>query len=321
MQNEVMVSICCITYNHAKYIRQALDGFLMQKTNFKYEILIHDDASTDETADIIREYENKYPDIIKPIYQTVNQYSQGIKLSKYNYERVKGKYIAECEGDDYWCDENKLQKQVDYMEKNPECSFCFHNAYILDNKKGKYKKFISKNRKFYKKSNTYTMGELELLQFIPTASFLYRSENFKKMPDWFYEYNISDLPLKLIMTSFGYAYYVDEIMSVYRTNIGASATDTIKNDRIKNLQHWENVKNIINDIDSYTNRKYSKELDISRKYIDINILKAQERYKEIIKNKSYRRLLTYKENIKIVIKIVSPKLYTYLKKIKNGRKR
>ena len=120
MNSDVLVSICCITYNHAPYIRQCLDGFIMQKTNFKYEILIHDDASTDGTADIIREYEAKYPDIFKPIYQTENQYSKGKNISAtYNWPRAIGKYIAQCEGDDYWTDPLKLQKQVDFLEANP----------------------------------------------------------------------------------------------------------------------------------------------------------------------------------------------------------
>jgi glycosyltransferase involved in cell wall biosynthesis len=121
MTNDPLVSICCITYNHEKYIQQCLEGFLIQKTTFLFEILIHDDASTDRTADIIREYETKYPDIIKPIYQTENQYSKGVIVSAvYNWPRAKGKYIALCEGDDYWIDSYKLQKQVDFMEANPE---------------------------------------------------------------------------------------------------------------------------------------------------------------------------------------------------------
>lgn len=122
-----LVSICCATYNHAPYIRQCLDGFVMQKTNFPVEILIHDDASTDGTQDIIREYEQRYPDIIKPIYQTKNQYSKGVKVSLvYNYSRARGKYIALCEGDDYWTDPYKLQKQVDFLESHPDYVMCSH---------------------------------------------------------------------------------------------------------------------------------------------------------------------------------------------------
>ena len=129
-----LVSISCITYNHAPYIRECLEGFLMQKTNFPFEILIHDDASTDGTADIIREYEAKYPDIIKPIYQTENQYSKGVRRINelYNFSRAQGKYIALCEGDDFWTDPNKLQIQFDFMESHPDYSLCMHGRYNLD---------------------------------------------------------------------------------------------------------------------------------------------------------------------------------------------
>ncbi len=120
-----LVSISCITYNHENFIRAALEGFLMQETTFPVEILIHDDASTDETAAIIREYQQKYPDLIFPIYQTENQHSKGIKISAtYQFPRARGKYIALCEGDDYWIDPLKLQKQVDFLEANHEYGIC-----------------------------------------------------------------------------------------------------------------------------------------------------------------------------------------------------
>lgn len=127
--NTPLVSICCITYNHAQFIRKCLDGFLMQKTDFPIEILIHDDCSTDGTTEIVREYEAKYPDLIFPLYEEENQYQQGkaAEIDFYNYRRARGKYIAYCEGDDYWTDPLKLQKQVDFMEANPEYSVCFHN--------------------------------------------------------------------------------------------------------------------------------------------------------------------------------------------------
>lgn len=118
MSNEVVVSAYCLAYNHEKYIKSALEGFVSQKTDFKYEVFVHDDASTDKTADIINQYAKRYPNIIKPILQKENQYSKGVDISQeIIFPRMKGKYVAICEGDDYWCDNNKLQKQVDFLEK------------------------------------------------------------------------------------------------------------------------------------------------------------------------------------------------------------
>ena len=140
-KSKILVSICCITYNHAPFIRKALDGFLMQEppTGVSadepwYEILIHDDASTDGTTEIIKEYAAKYPNKIFPLYETENQYSKvgtsGIDF--FNYNRAKGRYIAYCEGDDYWTDAHKLQKQVDFMDAHPDYSICFHNFKTYD---------------------------------------------------------------------------------------------------------------------------------------------------------------------------------------------
>lgn len=143
-QEEIVVSICCITYNHAKFVKYALEGFLMQKTNFRYEIIIHDDASTDNTKDIIEKYKKKYPDLIRTIYQSENQYSQGKPFIENTFEIAKGKYLAICEGDDYWIDEKKLQKQVDFLEKNLEYSATYHNVVVVDknNRWNKQKQYI-----------------------------------------------------------------------------------------------------------------------------------------------------------------------------------
>ena len=124
---DIMVTIYCTAYNHESYIRQCLDGFVMQKTNFKFEAIVHDDASTDNTANIIREYASKYPDIIKPIYQTENQYSKHDgTIRRLFHKNTRGKYVAMCEGDDYWTDPLKLQKQVDFLESHPGYVMCSH---------------------------------------------------------------------------------------------------------------------------------------------------------------------------------------------------
>ncbi len=128
-----LVSVCCITYNHEQYINGAIEGFLKQETKFPIEIIIHDDASTDKTADIIREYKKKNPGLIFPIIQEENQWSKGIRPSPtYVWPRVRSKYIALCEGDDYWTDPDKLQKQVDFLEANPEYVVCYHNSDVVN---------------------------------------------------------------------------------------------------------------------------------------------------------------------------------------------
>jgi len=132
MDSEICVSVVCTAYNHKKYIRAALESFVMQQTNFKYEVLIHDDASTDGTTDIIREYEKKHPNLIRVVYQKENQYSKGILIPEtFLYPLARGRYIAICEGDDYWIDPHKLQKQFDMLEKHPDVDICTHSAICI----------------------------------------------------------------------------------------------------------------------------------------------------------------------------------------------
>lgn len=145
--SKLLVSICCLAYNHENFIRDCLDGFIIQKTDFDFEILIHDDASTDKTADIIKEYEALFPKIIKPIYQSENQYSKGIGVSaNFNFPRAKGKYIALCEGDDYWIDPYKLQKQVDFLEVNSDYGLVCTDFSILEQSTGKIQESLFKNQ-------------------------------------------------------------------------------------------------------------------------------------------------------------------------------
>lgn len=137
-----LVSICCITYNHAPYIRQCLEGFLMQKTTFPFEIIINDDCSTDGTTEIIKEYANKYPDLFVPIFHEENQYQKGVRgiYAKFVYPKVRGKYIALCEGDDYWIDPLKLQKQVDFLESHPDYGLVYGGAKVFYQSRNEYGK-------------------------------------------------------------------------------------------------------------------------------------------------------------------------------------
>jgi glycosyltransferase involved in cell wall biosynthesis len=128
-----LLSVVCNFYNHAKFASEAIESFLMQKTNFEYELLLLDDFSKDGTDEIIRYYEKKFPDKIRAIYNKENQGSKGVNnWIKYQFPRAKGKYIALCDGDDYWTDQFKLQKQVDFLEQNSKCSYIFTNKKILN---------------------------------------------------------------------------------------------------------------------------------------------------------------------------------------------
>lgn len=213
-----LVSICSITYNHAPYIRECIDGFLMQKTNFPIEIIINDDCSNDGTTEIIKEYAAKYPNIIHPIYHDENQYQKGIRgmFQKFVIPHARGKYIALCEGDDYWTDPLKLQKQVDFLESHPTFSLCFHNAHtkMLDG---------SINDTIYNISGTREYTSSEILQnwTIPTASVVYRSGAIDNDPIRFNpKFRFGDNVLFLTAAKHGKLYCMDEYMSVYRKNIG-----------------------------------------------------------------------------------------------------
>lgn len=224
---EPLVSICCLTFNHEPYIRQCLEGFIMQKTNFKFEILIHDDASIDNTATIIREYEAKYAELIKPIYQKENQYSKGISISLLNqFPRAKGKYIALCEGDDYWTDPYKLQKQVDFLETNPDYVLAFHNRQVMDINGdiknislGEVEKSISRNRM--------------ISTFIPTLTMVFRNNIHEIYEKDFSDVFSGDVLIRSILSTKGSAYFFPFTGAVYRQHSGGIYTSKGIENRLK----------------------------------------------------------------------------------------
>ena len=223
------VSILCITYNQGKFIRDALDGFLMQKTNFPFEVLIHDDASTDGTADIIREYAKKYPDIIKPVLQTENQWSRGVSISKiFQWPRITGEYVAVNEGDDYWTDPYKLQKQVDFMDAHPDYSVCFHPVRVTW-EDGSAPDRIFPTKKYRFNRQTLVLSDLLRHNFIQTNSVMYR---WRKDCIDVYPNGIlpGDWYLHLLHAQVGKIGFIPDVMSVYRRNAGGIWTGAYKTD-------------------------------------------------------------------------------------------
>lgn len=241
-QQEVLVSIRCLVYNHEPYLRQCLDGFVMQKTNFAFEAIVHDDASTDKSADIIKEYVEKYPDIIKPIFETENQYSKrdgSIRRIMNDATSKTTKYIAFCEGDDYWTDPLKLQKQFDFMEANPDYSLCFHPAYV------KFENGIQERTLFGEWKETDYNGLDIIRQWtIPTASVFFRAKFYNKK---YFEiandrrFIYGDIVLFEYMSTKGRIKCINEVMSVYRRNAGG-VTEKDKDELSKNeINHYKAI--------------------------------------------------------------------------------
>ncbi len=214
-----LVSIRCTVFNHEHYLRQCLDGFIMQKTNFRFEVIVHDDASTDGSAKIIEEYTQKYPDIIKPIYQKVNQFSLkkgGVRKAIDAAISPKSKYIAQCEGDDYWTNPHKLQTQIDFLESHPDYALCFHNAINHWEDNSKPDSTIMTDGMT---SREYSIEEIFQNWFYATASFVYRKEVLSSpAKKEFEKYNdiVGDVPLILSASTVGKIYGMIDIMSVYR---------------------------------------------------------------------------------------------------------
>jgi len=215
-----VVSVCCITYNHESYIHKTIEGFLMQKTTFPMEIIIHDDASTDTTAEIVRKYANKHPDVIFPIFQTENQYSKGLRgiALRFAYPKARGKYISFCEGDDYWTDPLKIQKQVEFLEKNSTYGLVYTNYQTLFDDSGKIlvRSYDPKipDGEIYHKYLT--------LSFIGTLTVMARSDLIKEYVVKFQEmlntWPMGDRPLWLYIASKSKCGFLNDYTAVYRRN-------------------------------------------------------------------------------------------------------
>lgn len=213
-----IVSICCIAYNHEEFIGDAFEGFLMQKTTFPFEILVYDDCSTDETQNIIEQYQKIYPEIVKPLLQKENQYSKGYNIMPlFVFPKAKGKYIATCEGDDYWTDPLKLEKQVALMENYRGVNFSFHTVSTLyrDMKKTE---IIGK----YGESTNIVKAEEIILRsygFIGASSYMIRSNVLENIISFFVKFGpfpVGDIYIAILASYEGGALFINENMSIYR---------------------------------------------------------------------------------------------------------
>lgn len=284
------VLIHCTTYNHGKYIKDALEGFVMQKCSYSFCAIIIDDCSTDNNAEIIREYTEKYPDIIKPILLGENHMQHGILRDPY-FEKwhQAAKYIAECEGDDYWTDPLKLQKQVNFMENHPQCSMVFHNAYYEDSETH----FRRGIHKIYDKSRYADMNHIMRDGgFIPTCSIVYRQESFKNYKEFLAGCPAGDLKHQIYAKLQGDVYYINAVMGVYRL-VSTSETHQVAKNLDKYVERQNKFINWYKELDQYTDYKYQKEVNESIAFAEARILVAKRHYLKLWKPK-YWTFIMYK---------------------------
>lgn len=289
--SEIAVTVCCITYNHAKFVKQCLDGIVEQKTDFPFSILIHDDASTDGTTDIIREYINEYPNLFVPMLEKKNQYSQGNHsiLIKYMLERAKGQYIAVCEGDDFWCDKYKLQKQYDLLQKHKNCNMCTHTVEIIkEDGRSLGTKIPQRN---------IASGEMEgktLINYLAyedthlfhTSSMFFEkkviADDLKNIPSFLTSTAAEDRALFLYYAAKGNIYYTDKCMSKYR--IQSEGSWSLNNSQSK--QHALRTDNelfqMISDFNEYTQERFAKEVYAYQTLLNFRIFQYERRFKELL---------------------------------------
>lgn len=330
MTNDVKVSVICLAYNHEKYIGECLDSIVNQMTTFKFEVVINDDASTDNTANIIREYEERYPEKIKALYQKDNQYSKGVAIIEEKMlEHANGKYVAFCECDDKWTDLHKLQRQYEYMEHHPECSMCVHNTVIHDlNETQKDVNFNSWN-----KEHVLTQKEVFMDWKVHTSAYFVRKEDAYRPPEfrkyWFGDY----VRLTLAYTE-GNVVSLPYIMSQYNYGVSTGALHAVDYSKLQERRtHVLSRNEYLEKLNKYTKKKFNKIIDKRIRLTELeadtlherDVLKYSDDKKEIIKAvkkiskmKSYRRYisgLNGAEKIKEIIRYNGYALYPLWVKI------
>lgn len=319
MQNDIKVSVICTAYNHENYIRDALESFVMQKTDFAFEVLVHDDASTDKTADIIREYEQKYPDIIKPIYQTKNQYSQGLNIGfAYLYPQAKGKYLAMCEGDDYWTDSLKLQKQYDALERYLEVDICAHAGANVEAE--------TKKHLFYTAPSVEdcVFSVEKVIEggggFVLTNSIMFRRRIMEDIPP-FRRLLAFDGTLQIHGALRGGMLYLKECMSAYRVMARGSWSMRMSKNKDATLAFKERYKQMLLQLNEDTNGKYFSSIQKQLDENEVLICKLSGNYKKLLTNeyKDLYKRLSRKEKLKIRLAAYFPFLVKWKRKLKKSK--
>lgn len=274
MSSSPLVSIVCLTYNEEEFVRDTLDSFLAQETNFPYEVLVYDDASQDKTSDILYEYANKFPDIIRLTLYPENNFKKGLGFLglREGFKEARGKYIAYCEGDDYWCDSQKLQKQVDFLESHPEFEVCAHETRIKNDifKQQDGTLFSSLNVNLFlnrTKRQVYSFNDTLTGNIFHVSSMMFRKIEFQ-WPSWICQIKAMDMVCFMLLAEKGDIYVMKDVMSVYRTRL-RSITDSKEGDFKNAISFYDASIKILRLMNKYWGGKYRNNIlpIISRYYI------------------------------------------------------
>jgi len=251
-----VVSVFSWVYNHVEFIRESIDSILMQETTFPVEIIIHDDASTDGTAEIILEYQKIYPQLFRNILQKDNQWSQGKCVVRPLFEMPRGEYIALTHGDDYWTDSKKLETQFQYMLVNQDCVGCFHQSRLVDENNQTIKDTLGQFRR--KKYDSFEAFQ-DLGSSYATNSLFFRNIFDKPLPEWYIK-KPNDMALEVLLTQFGRLGFIDCNMSDYRKHSGGvwsqTSVDMQYFELMHRLQLWIDDPSFPNELKPFVNKKF-----------------------------------------------------------------
>ena len=312
----IMVSVICKTFNHERYIRKCLDSLVRQKTKFNYEIIVHDDASSDGTADIIKEFEKRFPDKIVAIYQKENQHSQKINSTKkFIFPICRGKYIAICEGDDFWVDDNKLQKQVDFLESHDDYVLCGHSAYYANEDSS-----LVQNEFFNYGNGSRTLSTEEIISgwVMSTNSLVFRFSALKEYPvPYKGKARNGDYALMTYLALQGKVYFIDELMSAYRrTSIGSVNWIWRYNLELQIKDYTEFI-NLLSRLNEYTNGKYEASILKIKQKFQFDILVTEGKWKQAKEMKQFYSKLTFSKKFSLFFHSMFPKLFIGLRNTRN----
>ena len=306
---DIQVSVCVLVYNQKDYVEQCLRSLVSQETDFSYEVIVHDDCSIDGTTEIVKRFAAEHLDKVILLLELENQYSQGVVMGELFRPYIRGKYIAICEGDDWWIDSRKLQRQFDYMELHPETAACSHAA----------KRFVDSEKCFGRNlapaddECDFTTGDLIAMGAnIATNSLFYRSK-LQCMPDVYKGWGVGDYPTCIYLSTCGVFHYDPAIMSAYRVGARGSWSSRMSSSIEANVQSLRKRIDGLEAFDRYTEGRYHESVANAVEDRNISIAVLRRNFSAVKSNARFRSY-SLKKRMTLWLRCINPKLASDLQK-------